>query len=108
LDQPRTNTLHIADLTLDVRTRSVHRAGATIELTAKEFAVLECLMREQGRVLSRTQIADHVWDYDALHESNVVDVYIRNLRRKIEDPFSSKLIHTVRGAGYRIAEHDAS
>jgi DNA-binding response OmpR family regulator len=104
LDQPRTNILQVADLTLDMHTREVQRAGVTIDLTAKEFAVLECLVREQGRVLTRTQIADHVWDYDAFHASNVVDVYIRNLRRKVDDPFAPRLIHTVRGTGYRIAD----
>ncbi|RPJ22420.1 MAG: DNA-binding response regulator [Planctomycetaceae bacterium] len=106
LDQPRTNTLQVADLTLDTHSRQVHRAGVTIDLTAKEFAVLECLMREKGQVLSRSQIADHVWDYDAAHQSNVVDVYIRNLRRKVDSPFSANLIHTVRGAGYQITEDD--
>jgi DNA-binding response OmpR family regulator len=104
LDQSRTNVLQVGDLTLDIRSRQVHRAGCPLELTAKEFAVLECLVREQGRVLTRAQIADHVWDYDAYHESNVVDVYIRNLRRKIDDPFPTKLIHTVRGTGYRISD----
>jgi DNA-binding response OmpR family regulator len=104
-DHPRTNRLQIADLTLDTHTRVVQRAGATIDLTAKEIAILECLMREPGRIFSRAQIADHVWDYDAYHESNVVDVYIRNLRRKIDDPADVKLIHTVRGIGYRMADH---
>ena len=65
-------------------------------------------MREPERVLSRTQIAEHVWNYDVFNQSNVVDVYIRNLRRKIDDPFQIKLIHTVRGAGYRVsADNDA-
>ncbi len=105
-DHPPTNILQVADLTLDIHTRVVQRAGVIIELTAKEFAVLECLMRERDRVLTRAQIADHVWAYDTFHESNVVDVYIRNLRRKIDDPFTTKLIHTLRGVGYRISEHD--
>lgn len=107
LDHPRTNRLQVADLVLDTHTRLVQRGGITIELTTKEISVLECLMREPGRVLTRVQIADHVWDYDAFHESNVVDVYIRNLRRKIDDPFDLKLLHTVRGMGYRISD-DAS
>lgn len=107
IDQPRTNTLQIADLTLNMQTRIVQRADVPIQLTAKEFAVLECLLREQGHVLSRNQIADHVWDYDVFHESNVVDVYIRNLRRKIDDPYPIKLIQTIRGVGYRISEHDS-
>jgi DNA-binding response OmpR family regulator len=80
------------------------RSDALIKLTAKEYAVLECLMREPGRVLTRTEIAESVWNYDADNQSNVVDVYIRNLRRKIDDPFDLKLIHTVRGAGYRLSD----
>jgi DNA-binding response OmpR family regulator len=102
-DQPKSPILQVADLTLDTLTRRVKRGDKIIELTAKEFAVLECLMREPDRVLTRTQIADHVWNYDVYNQSNVVDVYIKNLRRKIDDGFALKLIHTVRGAGYRIS-----
>jgi DNA-binding response OmpR family regulator len=105
-DAPRSPMLQVADLTLDTLTRRVRRGDRAIELTAKEYAVLECLMREPGRVLSRTVIADHVWNYDAYHQSNVVDVYIRNLRRKIDDGCDVKLIHTVRGAGYRLSAED--
>lgn len=105
-DAPRTSALEFADLTLDTRTRQVARAGKSIELTTKEIAVLECLMRAPGHVLTRTLIADQVWNYEVYNQSNVVDVYIRNLRRKIDDPFAVKLIHTVRGAGYRLAEGD--
>ena len=108
-DPPRTPVLRVADLELDPRTRQVWRGGAAIELTAKEFAILECLMRSPGHILTRTMIADQVWSYDVYHESNVVDVYIRNLRRKIDDSNQTKLIHTVRGAGYRLAaEGDAA
>lgn len=96
--------LQIADLTLNPRTRLVMRGDAYIELTTKEYAVLECLMREPHGVMTRTEIADAVWNYDVYHQSNVVDVYIRNLRRKIDDPFDLKLIHTVRGAGYRLSD----
>jgi heavy metal response regulator len=99
-DHPKTPLMEFADLILDTRTRQVRRGGRTIDLASKEFAVLECLMREPERVLSRTQIAEHVWNYNTYNQSNVVDVYIRNLRRKIDDPYESKLIHTVRGAGY--------
>jgi DNA-binding response OmpR family regulator len=106
LDHPKTTTFQVADLTLNVATHRVERGGRTIDLTAKEYAVLECLMREAGQVLTRTMIADHVWDYDACHQSNVVDVYIRNLRRKIDDPFPVKLIHTLRGVGYQISTED--
>ena len=96
---------------MDTVTRRVTRDGAVMKLTAKEYAVLECLMRQPDRVLTRTQIAEQVWNYDDYNQSNVVDVYIRNLRRKLDDPFPLKLIHTVRGAGYRLstqADNEAS
>lgn len=96
--------MRVADLSMDPRTRRVERAGRLVRLTAKEYAVLECLLREKGRVLTRTQIADHVWNYDVFNHSNVVDVYIRNLRRKIDADADAPLIHTVRGAGYRLSE----
>lgn len=102
-DAPKSPVLEIAGLTLDTLTRRIKRGDKLIELTAKEFAVLECLMREPERVLTRAQIAEHVWNYDVVNQSNVVDVYIRNLRRKIDDHFKAKLIHTVRGAGYRLS-----
>lgn len=99
----------VADLTLDTRTRHAYRQGVRIELKAKEYAVLECLIREPGCVFTREMITEHVWSYDAFYESNVIEVYIRNLRRKIDDPFDKKLIQTVRGEGYRIvAEDDAA
>lgn len=103
----RNSVLSLADLSLDTRTREVKRADRPISLTAKEYAILECLMREPGRVLTRTDIAESVWNYDVYNQSNVVDVYIRNLRRKIDDPFDLKLIHTVRGAGYRLLDRDS-
>ena len=102
-DEVRGPILQVADLVLDIRTRHVQRGDRDVDLTAKEFAVLECLMRAPGRVLTRTVIADHVWNYEVYNESNVVDVYIRNLRRKLDDPYKVKLIHTIRGAGYRLA-----
>ena len=105
-DATKTTLLQVADLTLDTATQRVRRAGQSIELAAKEYAVLECLMRAPERVLTRTMIAEHVWNYDSFNQSNVVDVYIRNLRRKIDDPFEQKLIHTVRGAGYRLSPGD--
>jgi DNA-binding response OmpR family regulator len=106
-DLPKATTLTLADLTLDTLTHRVKRAGQLIELTAKEYAVLECLMREPDRVLTRTVIAEHVWNYDVFNQSNIVDVYIRNLRRKIDDTFAIKLIQTIRGAGYRLSiEHE--
>jgi DNA-binding response OmpR family regulator len=102
-EQPKTTVLQIADLTLDTLTHYVQRGEQRIELTAKEYAILECMMRDPGRVLTRTMIAEHVWNYDVFNHSNVVDVYIRNLRRKLDDDFTPKLIHTIRGAGYRLA-----
>lgn len=102
-EQTKTSTLQLADLSLDTLTRRVKRGDKLIELTAKEYAVLECLLREPERVLARTQIAEHVWNYDVFNQSNVVDVYIKNLRRKIDDDFDQKLIHTIRGAGYRLS-----
>lgn len=102
-DVPKSPVLQLADLTLDTLTRRVKRGKKNIELAAKEYAVLECLLREPERVLTRTQIAEHVWNYDVFNKSNIVDVYIKNLRRKIDDGFEVKLIHTIRGAGYRLS-----
>ncbi len=94
--------LRVGDLVLDTATRKVTRGGAPLELTTKEFAILEYLMRHPSLVLTRTMIAEHVWNYDFDNASNVIDVHIRNLRRKIDDPSQAKLIQTVRGAGYRM------
>lgn len=102
-DLPKSPVLKIADLTLDTLTRRVKRGNKIVDLTLKEYAILECLMRAPERVLTRTQIAEHVWNYDVYNHSNVVDVYIKNLRRKIDSMAEIKLIHTVRGAGYRIS-----
>jgi heavy metal response regulator len=96
--------LRSGDLTLDTRTREAARGGRAIELTSREFALLEYLMRHPNQVLTRTMIAEHVWNYDFDNATNVIDVHVRNLRRKIDDPFDAKLIHTVRGAGYRISD----
>jgi len=95
--------LQIGDLLLDTATRKVSRAGTDMELTTKEYAILEYLMRHPNQVLTRTMIAEHVWNYDFDNASNVIDVHIRNLRRKIDTAYPEKLIHTVRGAGYRIS-----
>jgi DNA-binding response OmpR family regulator len=105
-ENPKTSILQVADLSLDTRTHQVRRGGKRIELAVKEYSVLECLMREPGRVLTRTMIAEHVWNYDTFNQSNVVDVYVRNLRRKIDDPVDKKLIRTLRGAGYSISGDD--
>lgn len=99
--------LEIGDLALDTTTRQVRRAGRLIDLSPREFAVLEYLMRHPNQVLTRTQIGEHVWNFDFYNESNVVDVYIGYLRRKIDKGSDLPLIHTVRGVGYRISdEHD--
>jgi len=98
----KSGRLTIGDLTLDPATHSVERAGQVIQLTAKEFSLLEYFMRNPDRMISRQMVEDHVWDYDFVSGSNVVDVYIRRLRRKIDDPCEVKLFETVRGAGYRL------
>lgn len=98
----REPVLRAGDLTLDPATREVRRAERAIELTSKEYAVLEYLLHHPNRVLTRTQIAEHVWDYDFVAMSNVIDVYIRSLRRKLDDDREPRLLHTVRGAGYQL------
>ena len=99
-----TNQLKIADLTLDLDTRIVTRAGKEISLSSKEFMVLECLMRNQNIVMTRQQIEQNAWSYDYEGGSNVIDVYIRYLRKKIDAGYEKKLIHTVRGTGYVMRE----
>jgi two-component system copper resistance phosphate regulon response regulator CusR len=92
--------LRIADLQLDPVRRRVARAGERIDLTAKEFALLHLLMQHEGEALSRTLIAEQVWDMHFDSDTNIVDVAIRRLRAKVDDPFPAKLIHTIRGVGY--------
>ena len=99
---PLQDRLLVGDLTLDCIRRKVARAGENIELAPKEFSILEYLMRNRGRPLSRTMIVEHVWDMDYDGLTNIVDVYIRHLRSKIDDPYPVRLIHTVRGIGYVI------
>lgn len=96
----RTETITVADMELDLVGHSVHRSGQRIDLTPKEFALLTLLARRQGEVFSRTRIAERIWNLDHEQDSNVVDVHIRRLRSKFDDPFAIKLIHTVRGSGY--------
>jgi two-component system OmpR family response regulator len=96
--------LEAAGLTLDPATRRVMRGDSEIDLSAKEFALLETFMRRPGDVLSRMYLLEQVWDYDYEHRSNVVDVYVRYLREKIDRPFGTASIDTVRGAGYRLCE----
>ena len=100
--QPAPEKLQVADLALDCARRKVVRGAESIELAPKEFGILEYMMRNKGRPLSRTMIVEHVWDMDYDGLTNIVDVYIRHLRSKIDDRFPQKLIHTVRGIGYMI------
>lgn len=99
-----TNVLTAADLTLDSGRHLVTRSGKSIELSAKEFAILEYMLMNKGIVLSREKIENHIWNFDYAGGSNVIDVYIRYLRKKIDDNFDVKLIHTIRGKGYVLKE----
>jgi len=100
--KPETIEFRIADLILNGKTHEVRRGDTLIDLTPKEFALLECFMRMPGKVLSRTRLLEQVWSCNADPLTNVVDVYIRHLRRKIDDDFDSKLFKTVRGFGYKL------
>jgi heavy metal response regulator len=102
----RSSVVRLRDLELDRLSRQARRAGKRIDLTTKEYALLEYLMSNVGRVLSRNMIIEHVWDesFDGL--TNVVDVYIRHLRKKVDDAYDFKLIHTVRGVGYAVRDED--
>ncbi len=97
---PQLEVVHIADLEIDLLRRRAARTGRRLDLTPKEFALLSLLARRTGEVLSRTVIAEQVWDMNFDSDTNVVDVAIRRLRRKVDDPFEPKLVHTVRGIGY--------
>jgi two-component system, OmpR family, response regulator len=99
--------LEVGDLRLDPATREVSRAGSAIELSAKEFALLETFMRRPGEVLSRLHMLEHAWDFAYDNRSNVVDVYVRRLRRKIDEPFCCNSLETVRGVGYRLRAQGA-
>ena len=102
--RPQEEVFTIADLTVDCKSHEVKRGGEKIELSSKEFSLLEYLIRNKGKVLSREQIENHIWDYDYMGSSNMVDVYIRYLRKNIDEPYENKLIQTVRGAGYVLRE----
>jgi two-component system, OmpR family, response regulator len=101
-DPERPNVLQVGDLTLDPAAREVRRGDEEIQLSAKEFSLLETFMRRPGEVLSRLHLLEHAWDFAYENRSNVVDVYIRHLRRKIDEPFGRRSLETVRGAGYRL------
>src|SRR3989440_4932789 len=98
----RPAVLEVGDLRLDPATRRTWRGSGEIDLSAKEFALLETFMRRPGQVLSRLHLLEHAWDFAYENRSNVVDVYIRHLRRKIDEPFGRRSLETVRGAGYRL------
>jgi two-component system OmpR family response regulator len=100
----RPAVLEVGDIRLDPARRHVTRNGTEIDLSAKEFALLETFMRSPGRVLSRFQLIEHAWDYSYEQRSNVVDVYVRYLREKLDRPFGVESIETVRGSGYRLRE----
>ena len=100
----RTNTFTVGDLTVDIRRQTAERAGREIALLPKEFAILEHLIRNKGAVISREQLEDRIWNYEYTGSSNNVDVYMSRLRKKVDEGFDTKLIHTVRGAGWVLRE----
>jgi heavy metal response regulator len=102
----RGSVVRVADLELDRLSRQVKRSGKRIDLTSKEYSLLEYLVSNAGRVLSRTMIIEHVWDQSFDGITNIVDVYVRHLRSKVDEPFELRLIHTVRGVGYSIDAGD--
>jgi DNA-binding response OmpR family regulator len=101
--RPRPAVLALGDLTLDPASHVVRRGSSEISLTAREFALLEYLMRHPGEVITKAELADHVWDSEAVTDLNVVEVYAGYVRRKIDTPFGRRSLETVRGAGYRLA-----
>jgi DNA-binding response OmpR family regulator len=102
--EPKSIVLRVADLSLDTVTREAQRGGKSFELTTREYRLLEYLMRSAGRVCGRMAILEKVWDYDFDPGTNLVDVYIKRLREKIDEGIEPKLLHTVRGAGYVMKE----
>ena len=100
----KSDLLQAGDLVMELSTHRVTRDGREISLSTREFALLESLLRHKGAILSRAQLENQVWDYGFEGGSNIVDVYIRYLRKKIDDPFEKKLIHTVRGTGYTLRD----
>jgi len=100
--------LQMGDLEVDLIARKAQRAGQRLDLTAKEFKLLTLLLRRRGQILSRTTLAEQVWDMNFDSDTNVVEVAVRRLRAKLDDPFSAKLLHTVRGMGYVLEEREPS
>jgi two-component system OmpR family response regulator len=107
-DFERPSVLEVNDLRLDPATHRVWRGSAEIQLSAKEFALLETFMRRPDEVLSRFHLLEHAWDFAYESRSNVVDVYIRHLRKKIDEPFGRRSLETVRGTGYRLRANDGA
>jgi two-component system OmpR family response regulator len=103
-DAERPAVLEVSDLRLDPSTRGVRRGDTEVSLSAKEFALLETFMRRPGEVLSRLHLLEHAWDFTYENRSNVIDVYVRRLRRKIDEPFGRLTLQTVRGGGYRLRD----
>jgi two-component system OmpR family response regulator len=103
-DAERPAVLEVGDLRLDPSTHDVRRGGSEVLLSAKEFALLETFMRRPGEVLSRLYLLEHAWDFTYENRSNIIDVYVRRLRRKIDEPFGRSTLQTVRGGGYRLRE----
>jgi len=104
----RSSVLRVGDLEIDRLSQSVKRAGKKIELTAKEYSLLEYLATQPGRVFSRTMIIEHVWDQSFQGLTNIVDVYVRHLRAKVDDAYPAKLLRTVRGVGYSLSDEAAT
>ncbi len=104
----RSSVMRVADLEIDRLTQNVRRGGKKIELTSKEYALLEYLATNPGRVFSRTMIIEHVWDQSFQGLTNIVDVYVRHLREKLDDPYQIKLLRTVRGVGYSLNDETAA
>lgn len=102
ISSQKSGVLVVGDLVINPATHEVTRAGKPLKLNAKEFALLEYFMHNPNQVLKREMIESHIWNYDFISASNVVDVYVRRLRRKIDDPFAEKLLETIYGAGYRL------
>ncbi len=102
--EPKSVTLEVGELELDTVTRRAQRKGISFDLTTREYRLLEFLMRSPGRICSRMAILEKVWDYDFDPGTNLVDVYVKRLREKIDEPFEHKLLHTVRGVGYVMKE----
>ena len=103
-DSAKTTVIKVGELELDPSSREVKREGENIDLSRKEYGLLEYMMRNSNQVLTRTMIAEHVWDYDFDSFTNTIDVYIRYLRRKVDDGYKKKYIRTIRGVGYKISD----